>query len=84
MYRSATDLRSILHDHWKKYIQFFYKHFVGNNGKLCTTFLAVQKLPDDYSCGLFAIAYAAEILDRGSQTGAVFPVQEMRENLINC
>ena len=80
MFRSATDLRSSLRDHWKKYIQFFYQHFVGNNGKLFTTFLAVQKLPDD---NLFAIAYAAEILDRDSQTGAVFPVQEMLENLIN-
>ena len=68
----------------EKYIQFLHKHFVSNNRKLFTTFLAAQKLPDDYSGGLFSTAYEAEFFDRNSQTGAVFVVEEMRENLISC
>ena len=35
-------------------------------------------------CGPFAIAYAAEILDRRSSSETVFDVNKMREHLITC
>ena len=44
----------------------------------------VQRQPDGYNCGLFAIAFAAEILDGKSPSEAIFSVDEMRGHLISC
>ena len=52
--------------------------------KITPTFLPVQKQPDGYNCGPFAIAYAAEILDGKSPIEAVFDVGKMRRHLIRC
>ena len=48
------------------------------------TFLPVYKQTDGCNCGLFAIAYAAEILDGKSPMEIVFHVNEMRRHLILC
>ena len=46
--------------------------------------LPVQKQPDGYNCGAFAIAYAADLLDGQCPSDAVFDVNEMRKHLITC
>ena len=44
-----------------KSIGSLYKHYLV--GDEVISFLPVQRQPDGYNCGLFAIAFAAEILD---------------------
>ena len=57
------------------------KMIVGTFG---LTFLSVQKQPDGHNCGLFAVAFAAEILAGKSPIEAVFDVAQMRDHLIFC
>ena len=66
----------------RKSIRSLYKHyFVGDE---VISFLPAQRQPDGYNCGLFAIAFAAEILDGKSPSEAIFSVDEMRGHLISC
>ena len=48
------------------------------------SFLEFQRQPDSYNYGLFAIAFAAELLDGKSPTNATFDVDKMRAHLISC
>ena len=48
------------------------------------TFLPVQKQPDGYNCGPFAIAYAAEVLDGNSPIDAKFDVLQMHAHVMLC
>ena len=48
------------------------------------TFWPVQKQQDRHNCGVFAVAFAAKILDRKSPIGAVFHVPQHRNHLIYC
>ena len=64
------------------YLRSLCKHYVADGGEQIVTFLPVQKQPDGHSCGPFAIAYAAEILDGRSPSEAVFDVNKMREHSI--
>lgn len=57
---------------------------VGENGKVNPIFLPVQQQPDGFNCGVFAIAFAAEILDGQSPIEASFDVAKMRDHLILC
>jgi len=57
---------------------------VGEFEKVTPTFLPVQKQPDGYNCGPFAIAYAAEILDGYSPMEAIFNVKKMCSHLKLC
>ena len=41
----------------------------------------MQKQPGGYNCGVFSIAFAAEILDGASPIDAKFDVQQMRQHL---
>ena len=66
----------------RKSIRSLYKHYFA--GDEVISFLPVQRQPDGYNCGLFAIAFAAEILDRKSPSEAIFSVDEMRGHLISC
>ena len=52
--------------------------------ELVVSFLPVQWQYDGYNCGLFAIAFAAEILDGASPINATFDVKEVRPHLICC
>ena len=40
-----------------------YKSFLDKDGKLSVTMMPVQKQKDSSSCGLFAIAFATNILE---------------------
>ena len=78
----CDSLRSSLTRSSEKSIRSLYKHYVADGGEQIVTFLPVQKQPDGQNWGPFAIAYAAEILDRRSPSEAVFDVNKMREHLI--
>ena len=54
----CDSLRSSLTPSSRKSIRSLYKNYVPNGGERMT-FLPVQKQPDGYNCGAFAIAYAA-------------------------
>ena len=64
----------------RKSIQSFYKHYFAGDE---ISFLPVQRQPDGCNCGLFATAFAAEILDGKSPSEAIFSVDEMRGHLIS-
>ena len=66
----------------RKAIRSLYKHYF--SGDEVMSFLPVQRQPDGYNCGLFAIAFAVEILDGKSPSEAKFSVDEIREHLISC
>ena len=66
----------------RKAIRSLYKHY--SSGDEVISFLPVQRQPDGYNCGHFAIPFAAEILDGKSPSEAIFSVDEMRGHLISC
>ena len=66
----------------RKAIRSLYMHYF--SGDEVISFLPVQRQPDGYNCGLFAIAFAAEILDGKSPSQAIFSVDEMCGHLISC
>ena len=85
----------LLHDgrnHWilntaltlssRKAIRSLYKHYFSGDEEI--SFLPVQRQPDGYNCGLFATAFAAEILNGKAPSEAIFSVDEMRGHLISC
>ena len=80
----CDNLRSSLTCSSRKSIRSLYKHYVADGREQIVTFLPVQKQPDGHNCGLFTIAYAAEILDGRAPSEAVFDVNKMREHLITC
>ena len=53
-------------------------------GKLIVSFLPVQRQNDRHNCGLFVIAFAAEILYGASPIDTVFDEKEMLPHLICC
>ena len=61
-----------------------HKSAVGKNGKLQVTFLPVEKQTDGHNCGVYAIAFAAEILAGLSPIDSRFAVTRMRYHLIKC
>ena len=65
----------------KAILSLYKNYFTGNK---VISFLEVQRQPDSYNCGLFAIAFAAEILDGRSPSDATFDVDKMRAHLISC
>ena len=58
----CDSLRSKLTPASSKSIRSLFMHYVTNDGQRITM-LPVQKQPDGFNCGLFAIAFAAELLD---------------------
>ena len=55
-----------------------------SGGKMVVSFLPVSRQNDGYNCGVFAIAFAAEILDGESPIDAHFYVKRMRSHIIRC
>ena len=82
----SNSLNSTLTRTSRKSIQFLYKNVGQKNdsGNVRVTFLPVQKQPDGHNCGLFAVAFATEILAGKSPIEAVFDVAQMRDHLIFC
>ena len=79
----CDSLKSSLTPSSRKSIRSLYKDYVPNGGERMT-FRPVQKQPDSYNCGAFAIAYAAELLDGQCPSDEVFDINEMRKHLITC
>ena len=50
--------------------------------KIPVTFLKVQKPSDGYNCGLFAIAFAAELSNGTSPMDACFDIRKIRSHVI--
>ena len=48
------------------------------------TFLPLLKQQDCHNCGLFAVIFAAEILDGKPPIDAVFHVPQLRNHIIYC
>ena len=82
----CDSLNSTLTRTSRKSIQSLYKNVGQKNdsGNVRVTFWPVQKQPDGHNCGLFAVAFAAEILSGKSPIEAVFDVAQMRDHLIFC
>ena len=55
-----------------------------SNGEIIADLMNVQRQKDDFSCGVFAIAYAADILSGISPVNSVYDVKELRPHLIKC
>ena len=54
---------------------------LNESGKLNVTFLPVRQQNDVYNCGVFAIAFAAEIIDGKPPMDSYLDVKTMRSNL---
>ena len=78
----CDSLNTILIRSSRKSIRLLCKHYFA--GDEVISFLPVQRQSDGYNCGIFAIAFAAEILDGKSPSEAIFSVDEMRGHLILC
>lgn len=68
----------------KKCLKALYKSQVEKNGKLSVTIVPVQKQSDGCNCGLFAIAFATDILHGLCPIDSYFDVSMMRNHLIQC
>ena len=79
----CDSLRSSLNRSSIKSVHSLYKK-VAEPGKVKPTFLRVQRQPDGFNYGPFAIALVAEILDGKSSMEAKFNVQKMKPHLIRC
>ena len=63
-----TNLTSVI----KNGLKALYKSKVEKNGKLSVTIVSVQKQSNGYNCGLFAIAFAMDLLNGLSSFGLLF------------
>ena len=61
-----------------------YKSLVDSDGKLHVTFLPVAKQNDGHNCGMYAIAFAADILHGSSPMESQYDVNRMRPHFIEC
>ena len=77
-------LRNALRRVTQKCVNALYRKCKEGREKLIVSFLPVQRQNYGHNCGLFAIAFAAEILDGASPIDAVSDVKEMRQHLICC
>ena len=64
----------------KSGIETFYR----DNTNVMLTFSPVQKQLDGHNCGLFAVTFAAEILDGKSPIQAVFQILQLHSHLVYC
>ena len=78
----CDSLRRYINGVTKKCLKCLYRLFEDKTGKLTVSILPVQIQNDGYNCGLFAIAFAAEVLDGQSPEDAYFDVNMMRHHLI--
>ena len=73
-----------LHPHKRTSVSALCKYCTDKHGKLDLTYLPVQKQQDGHTCGLFAVAFAAEVVADKSPVEASFIVKEMRSHLNGC
>ena len=60
-----------------------YRHYKCD-GKLLLNHLDVQRQNDGHNCGLFAVAFAAEVINGSSPIGVRFAVRQMPNHLMKC
>ena len=80
----CESLNSTLNGTSKNSVQALYRHFADSTDRVPVTFLPIQKQNDGCNYGVFAIVFAAEILDGESTMDAVFDVTKMRRHLMQC
>ena len=61
-----------------------YKTFSRDNANVMIIFLPAHKQQDGHNCGLFAVAFAADILDIKSPIDVVFHIPQLRSYLAYC
>ena len=65
----------------QKSVSALYKYCTDKHGKLYLTYLPVQRQQGGHTCGLFAVAFAAEVVAGKSPVEASFIVKEMKSHL---
>ena len=80
----CNSLRTSLTRSTIKSINSLYRNCKGETKLMSITMLPVQRQADCHNCGLFAIGFAAELLNGLSPMDAKFDVAQMRSHLINC
>ena len=61
-----------------------YSECINSDGKINVTVLPVQRQGDGYNCGVFAVAFAADIINDIMPSVSVFDVVRMQSHLIDC
>ena len=79
----CDSLRPTLSRATKRSVDALYRNFK-SDGQLLINHLPVQRQPDGYNFGPFAVAFAAEIVHGLSPVEAEFDVKEMRKHLMKC
>ena len=68
----------------KRCLKALYKPLLDDNRKLVVTLLPVNKQNDGFNCGLYAIAFAADIINGLFPMDSQYDVSKMRQHLIKC
>ena len=68
----------------KNCLKALYKSKVEKNQKLSVIVVSVQKQDDGYNWGLFAIAFATDVLDGLSPVDSCFDVSLMLSHVLQC
>ena len=68
----------------KNCLKGLYKSKVEKNRKLSVTMIAAQKQSDSYNCGLFATAFATDVLNALSPVDSCFGISLMHSHIFQC
>ena len=68
----------------KRCLKALYKSLLDKDGKFPVTMIPVQKQKDSSVCGLFAVAFATNILEVVSPAQSEFNVTSMRKHVLGC
>ena len=68
----------------RRCLKALYSMHLDQNGKLCVALLPVQRQSDGNNYGLFAIAFAADIMYGLSPMESFYDIAQMRNHLISC
>ena len=68
----------------RRSIQCIYALYKTTDGVITADLMNVQRQTDDVNCGIFAIAYAADILSGISPVNSTYDVKKLRSHLVKC
>ena len=68
----------------KRWLKALYKPLLDDNRKLVVTFFPVNNQNDGFNCRLYAIAFAADIINGLFPMDSQYDVNKMRQHLIKC
>ena len=80
----CDSLYETLRNATKRCLKALFKSFLDKDGKLSVTMMPVQKQKDSSTNGIFAIAFAINILEGISPAKPEFNVTSMRKHLLEC